>query len=164
MSKLLSAIMEKMIQFSKGNIHDTEHFIKVWSYAKTIGELENLEDQAQQILEVAAITHDIACPYCREKYGSADGKHQETEGAPMVRRFLADSGLGEVEIDRIAYLVGHHHTLAGIDGSDWQILTEADYIVNASENNYSKQAIQYFIDTHIKTAAGKRLCREVFDL
>ena len=164
MSKLLSTIVEKMILLSKGNIHDTEHFIKVWAYARTIGELENLDEPAQQILEAAAITHDIACPYCREKYGSADGKHQETEGAPMVRGFLGDSGLSEAEIERVAFLVGHHHTLEGIEGSDWQILTEADYIVNASENSYTKQAIRNYLDSHIKTAAGKRLCREVFDL
>lgn len=63
----ISEIMEKMIAFSKGNIHDINHFMCVWTYAKTIGELENLDQETQYILEVAAITHDIACPFCREK-------------------------------------------------------------------------------------------------
>ena len=35
------------------------------------------------------------------------------------------------QIARVAYLVGHHHTLRGIDGIDYQILIEADYIANA---------------------------------
>ena len=40
----------------------------------------------------------------------------------------------EAQIARVAYLVGHHHTLRNIHGPDYQILIEADYIANASEN------------------------------
>ena len=71
----VSQIMEKMISFSKGNIHDIDHFLRVWSYAKTIGELEQLDSETQFILEIAAIKHDIACPLCREKYGNTNGKY-----------------------------------------------------------------------------------------
>ena len=35
----ISQIMEKMIAFSDGNIHDIDHLIRVWTYAKTIGDL-----------------------------------------------------------------------------------------------------------------------------
>ena len=58
----IAQIMEKMIAFSEGNIHDITHLSCVWTYAKTIGELEGLDADTQFILEVAAITHDIACP------------------------------------------------------------------------------------------------------
>ena len=160
----VSQIMEKMISFSKGNIHDIDHFLRVWSYAKTIGELEQLDSETQFILEIAAITHDIACPLCREKYGNTNGKYQEEEGARMVREFLSDSDLTQDQIERTAFLVGHHHTFTGIEGVDWQILAEADYIANASENNYSKQNIQNFADKIMKTDAGKRICSEVFSL
>ena len=61
----------------------------------------------------AALTHDIACPLCREKYGSSIWAKQEEEGEPMVRDFLADTALSPAIIDRVAYLVGHHHTLTG---------------------------------------------------
>ena len=40
----ISQIMEKMIAFSNGNIHDIDHLIRVWTYAKTIGELEGLDE------------------------------------------------------------------------------------------------------------------------
>lgn len=75
----IAQIMEKMIAFSEGNIHDIDHLIRVWSYARTIGELEGLDRETQYILEVAAITHDIACPLCREKYGNTNGKYQEAD-------------------------------------------------------------------------------------
>ena len=55
----ISQIMEKMIAFSDGNIHDIDHLIRVWTYAKTIGELESLDQQMQYILEIAAITQAI---------------------------------------------------------------------------------------------------------
>lgn len=160
----VEGIMERMIAFSEGNIHDIDHLIRVWTYARTIGEQEGLDHETQFILEVAAVTHDIACPLCREKYGNTNGKLQEEEGAPLVRTFLADTGLAEAQIERVAFLVGHHHTFAGIDGMDWQILVEADYIANATENGSSEQNVENFIAKIMRTESGKRLARAVFRL
>ena len=75
----ISQIMEKMIAFSDGNLHDIDHFIRVWTYAKLIGEQEGLDPEKQFILEAAAIMHDIACPLCREKYGNTNGKLIQTD-------------------------------------------------------------------------------------
>ena len=158
----IAEIMKKMIDFSNSNIHDIDHFIRVWTYAKTIGELESLDAETQYILEVAAITHDIACPLCREKYGNTNGKHQETEGASMVRDFLRDTGLAEAQIDRMAFLVGHHHTFTDVHGKDYQILLEADYITNASENGYERRNVENFIHKIMWTESGKALAKAVF--
>ena len=51
----ISQIMHKMIVYSEGNIHDIDHLIRVWTYAKTIGELERVDKETQFILEAAAI-------------------------------------------------------------------------------------------------------------
>lgn len=157
----ISEIMEKMIAFSEGNIHDIDHLIRVWSYAKTIGELEKLDAWTQYILEAAAIVHDIACPLCREKYGNTNGKLQETEGARMVYEFFSGTGLSAEQIDRISFLVGHHHTYTDVDGLDYQILLEADYIANASENGYSSKNVTNFIEKIMRTASGRRLAQLV---
>ena len=159
--KLISRIMERMIAFSEGNIHDIDHLLRVWSYARTIGELEGLDADTLLILEAAAIVHDIACPLCRQKYGNTNGKYQEAEGAPMAAAFLADSGLAEAQIARVAFLVGHHHTFAGIDGADWQILVEADYIANTTENGYSPANAANFVGKIFRTRAGRRLAGEI---
>lgn len=158
----ISEIMRKMIAYSEGNLHDINHFIKVWTYAKTIGELEKLDEEVQAILEVAAITHDIACPLCRKKYGSTDGKYQEKEGTLLVQEFLKDTGLTEKQVERIAYLVGHHHTLSEINGMDYQILIEADYIVNAEESGYFIENIKNTCDTIFKTESGIDLLEEIY--
>ena len=134
----------------------------IWTYAKTIGELEKMEPGEQFILEAAAVTNDIACPLCREKYGNTNGKHQEREGEILVRTFLADTGMTAKQIDRVAFLVGHHPTFTDIDGKDWQVLVEADYIANASENGYSRENIQNFMNRVIKTESGRKLVRDIF--
>lgn len=158
----IAEIMSKMIAFSNGNLHDIDHFIRVWTYAKTIGESENLDAETQFVLEVAAITHDIACPLCRQKYGNTNGQYQEIEGGPLVRSFLNDSDLTAEQINRVAYLVSHHHTLTNIDGMDYQILIEADFIANASENGYDKKTIQSFIYKVMQTNSGSMLARQIF--
>ena len=154
-------IMERMIDYSHGNIHDIDHLTHVWAYARTIGALEGLDRETLFLLETAAITHDIACPLCREIYGSADGRHQEQEGPALVRAFLVDSGMTPTQIERVAYLVGHHHTVHDIDGMDYQILIEADYIVNACESGYDRAAVEAFIEKFMGTESGKRIARSV---
>lgn len=160
----IAKIMTKMLNFSQGNIHDIDHLIRVWTYARTIGQLEGLDPKTQFILEVAAITHDIACPLCREKYGNTGGKHQEEEGGPLVEAFLADCGMDREEVARVVYLVSHHHTLTGIEGLDYQILVEADYIANAAECGYPRSNLENALRTMFKTESGESLLRAVFQL
>lgn len=161
MNMTIAQIMKKMIAFSEGNVHDIDHFMKVWTYAKTIGELEQIDEKTQYILEVAAITHDIACPLCRVKYGNTNGKYQEEEGGPLVTEFLSDTGMTKEQISRVAYLVGHHHTLTAIEGMDYQILIEADYIVNATESGYSRENVENFVEKIMKTDSGKEIARGI---
>lgn len=160
----ISEIIADMIDYSDGNIHDIDHFLHVWSYASTIGHLEGLDERTQRVLEVAAIVHDIACPLCREKYGNTNGKYQEAEGPALAREFLAGKGLTDAEVERVCYLVGHHHTFTDIDGVDYQILIEADYIVGACEGSYSRAAVTAFLERVCRTASGARLLRSVFQL
>ena len=160
----VAKIMIKMIDYSKGNFRDINHFMKVYTYAKTIGECENLSAAEQKNLEIAAIVHDIACPLCREKYGNTNGKYQETEGMALTREFLKDSDLNEEAIKRIVFLVGHHHTLTDISGLDYQILIEADYLVNAEESSYSESNICNTKERFFKTSTGIALLKSVYGI
>ena len=49
-SKITAVAIEKMIDFYQGNLRDIEHFLKVWAYAKTIGEQESVDENTQGIL------------------------------------------------------------------------------------------------------------------
>ena len=89
----VAEVVRKMVEYSKGDLHDINHFMKVYAYAKTIAEGENLSPEQQKLVEVTAVVHDIACPLCRVKYGNANGKHQEEESAALIEEFFADSDL-----------------------------------------------------------------------
>lgn len=80
----------------------------------------------------------------------------------MVKEFLSDTGMTEEQIERVAFLVGHHHTFSDIDGIDHRILIEADYIVNAAENGYSRQNVEHFLQKFAKTESGIRILKTVF--
>lgn len=152
---------EKMIAFYEGALHDINHFVKVHAYARTIGLLEQLDEETKTTLEVAAIVHDIACPLCRLKYGKAAGHLQELEGPALAQELL--SGLWEQErIDRVCFLVAHHHTYTDVDGLDWQILLEADFLVNADEGKASAEAIARMRETVFRTSTGIRLLDSMY--
>lgn len=157
-----ASAIEKMIEFYRGNLHDIEHFLKVWALAKTIGEQEKLDSHTQKILELTAVVHDIACPICREKYGNTNGSNQELESPPLVEAFLLDLSVATQDIERISWLVAHHHTYTNVDGLDYQILLEADFLVNAGESHYTNAAIKNAKERIFKTATGIRLLESIY--
>ena len=159
---MVAAAVERMTDFYKGNIHDIYHFLKVWAFARNIGEAEGLDPKTQETLEMAAVVHDIACPLCREKYGNASGTHQEEESAPLVEEFFKDVPAGELDIERITWLVTHHHTYTNVEGMDYQILLEADFLVNAGESGYSREAIENFCRNVFQTETGMRLLKSMY--
>ena len=114
----VNEVMEKMIVASHGSFHDINHFLKVWAYARNIGMGEKLDDETQRTLEMAAIVHDISCPSLRAKYGNADGKKQEEVSSPMIKEFFADTDVEKSVVDRIDYMIAHHHTYTDVDGID----------------------------------------------
>lgn len=158
----VSEIMRKMILEARGNLHDINHFLKVHSYAKLIGEYEGLCARELRTLEIGAILHDIACPLCREKYGNTNGKRQEEEGMPLVRKFFEGKNLERDILERVVFLVGHHHTLTDIRGLDYQILVEADYLVNAGEGSYSEENIRGMLAGTFRTKTGKELLEGIY--
>lgn len=66
--------------------------------------------------------------------------------------------------ERVSYLVGHHHTYDHIDGMDYQILVEADFLVNFNENGTEQNTIRATYDKFFKTETGMETCREMFGL
>ena len=155
-------IIEKMIDYYQGNNRDVAHFLKVYAYARAIGLMEGLSAADQDTLEIAAVVHDIACPFCREKYGSAAGNLQERESEALLRPFLSEFSLEPAVFERVVQLVCRHHTYTGIDGPDCQILLEADYLVNADEGEQSPQAIAHFRDQVFQTRSGTRLLNSIY--
>ena len=159
---MIEKMVEKMTIFYKGNKHDIAHFLKVWGWARTLGKMEGLDEYTQNLLEMSAVVHDIACPLCREKYGNANGKYQELESAALLEVFLEEFDLDRKIVDRIIYNVTHHHTYTNVEGNDLQLLLEADYLVNADEGKHSIEAIREFEKNVFKSESGKKLLERIY--
>ena len=164
MTERLRSLYHAMIAFDQGQPKLIQHFTKVHSYAKLIGESEGLDAHALEILEAAALTHDIAIPLCYQKYGADPGDLQELEGPPLARDMLSRLPFTEEEISRVCTLIGEHHTCDPIDGIDHQILLEADFLVNCFEHGDTKAQCQQVMDRMFATAAGKKIFTLMFGL
>ena len=126
--------------------------------------MEGLDPRTLEILCTAAVLHDIGIHAAEEKYGNCSGKYQEIEGPAPAREILSRLTTDIELIDRVCFLIAHHHTYSGIDGSDWQILLEADFIVNAYEEALKADAIRHFRDSIFKTKSGLSLLNKIFAL
>lgn len=148
-------VIHEMILFDRGDARRIQHFLKVYQFAALIGKLEGLSPEQQEILEIAAILHDIGIIPSEKKYGISNGKLQEQEGPAYARELLNRiGGYGQDFIDRVCFLIAHHHTYEGIDGLDWQILLEADFLVNSFEKNMTEEAIKKFRASVFRTKSG----------
>lgn len=155
----------RMTEFDNGDSKRIQHFMKVYAYAHIIGVLEGLDDETRKILEIAAILHDIGIHPGEEKYGRCDGKIQEQEGPGYAREMLRDfPEISLEEQDRICFLIGHHHTYTGVDGADYQILLEADFLVNAYEDALDIASIRNFRDRVFRTETGIKLINGIYGL
>lgn len=155
----------KMTDFDKGDAKRIQHFIKVYDYAHLIGILEGLDAKTRKILDIASILHDIGIHPAEEKYGRCDGKIQEQEGPFYARKMLEDfPEITEEEIDRVCYLIGHHHTYTNVDGEDYRILLEADFLVNAYEDSLDTESICTFRKNVFRTASGTKLLDTMYGI
>ena len=138
------------------------HTLKVFGYAQGIAAGEGVTGQEREIIEYAALFHDVGIPAGMAECGSGAGPIQERLGAPiameMTRRYVSDPAI----IERVGYLVGHHHYF-GIKGQrDLQILFEADWLVNLIESaeKYDRKIVY---EKHFGTETGKEFFHHVIE-
>ena len=164
MQERIRQLYLKMIQFDAGQPDLIQHFTKVHSYARLIAACEGIDAHTAEVLEAAALVHDIAIPLCNQKYGAHPGPMQEKEGPPLARQMLSQLSFTPDEIERVCTLVGEHHTLSPIDGIDHQILLEADFLVNCFAHGNGRDALLHTLTTVFTTRAGKRIFTHMFGL
>ena len=159
-----AALLKEMTHYYSGDPKRIQHFFKVFSYTCLIAQGEELDEETRFTAETAAIVHDIGIKVSEEKYGDSNGKHQEQEGPDVARPMLGKLGYAPQIIDRVCYLIAHHHTYKNIDGLDYQILVEADFLVNMYEDDLSKKAILSAYKNIFRTESGRALCRDMYHI
>lgn len=154
MKNLVSNVVSKMIEYFDGDVKRINHAIKVHGFAKSLAELEGISDEKLLVLEVAAVLHDIGIKESERKYSSSAGNYQELEGPLVAWDILQEFNLNKEFLDRVSYLIGNHHTYNKIDDIDFQVLVEADFIVNIFEDCLDKEKARIIKDKYFKTSNG----------
>ena len=158
----IGEVINAMVSYNSGDVRRINHFLKVYSFAKTIGEMENLTEETQKILEIAAVTHDIGIKRSEQKYNSCAGNYQQIEGPPEAKILLSVLNIEDEIIERVCFLIAHHHTYHNITGIDYQILVEADFLVNAYEDNMDYVAIEKVKNKLFQTKTGKTMLDQMY--
>ena len=155
-------LIGEMIAWEAGEPKRINHFLKVYGFAKAIASREQLSSATMNLVETAAILHDIGIRPALEKHGSSAGALQEEEGETAARDLLTRCGYQDQEfVNRICWLVGHHHSYEEVHDIDHQILIEADFLVILNEKNAPAEEIQRARDNIFKTFTGKQFLEQI---
>ncbi len=159
----LARLMEAMAVYDKGDARRIEHFVKVHDFAATIGTLEGLSAHDLAVLEAAAILHDVGIHVSEREHGGNNGKNQELYGPDEAEKIMRSVGCyNQEEIEQVRFLIARHHTYAHISTLSWQILVEADFLVNLYEDGAPEQEILAVRQKMIKTPTGQHLFDAIF--
>jgi HD superfamily phosphodiesterase len=151
-----------MIGYNGKDQRRIQHALKVFAYAQFLCEGEKCADPIRDIVEYAAILHDIGIHEAEEKYHSTSAVLQELEGPPVARELLHETGIEEEVIERVCHLIGNHHSYDKIDTIDFQILVEADFLVNIYEEDMEQSAVESLRSTIFKTQTGIALLDSMY--
>jgi hypothetical protein len=143
-----------------------EHTNKVLSRAEAIADGEGLgEGFLRDVVVLGSVFHDIGIPEALKRHGSLEAPFQEREGPAVARSIMEEMGVRPDILERVCYIVGSHHTAEGVDGMDFQVIWEADFIVNVDEGNITLEPdrVEIEVERNIKTATGRSLVGEVLE-
>ena len=137
----------RMKQYYRGDMDKVQHFVRVYTLAKSIGELEHLSDEEQFDLELAAVVHNV-----------------EGDRIPVVRDILRECGVTEAAAMKVCHMVENTENYEHIGTLDHQILIEAKLIVDFKEQNTPEKEIIRKAEDLFLSNTGKLFLKRAFHL
>ncbi|MDO4288005.1 MAG: HD domain-containing protein [Eubacterium sp.] len=162
MNTIISQLVGEMIDYQAGDPKRIGHLLKVYGFASAIGKKEKVDESLQKTIEIAAVLHDVGIKLSEEKYHSSAGNYQEIEGPPVAKMMMQRHNLPEALIERVCFLIANHHTYGSIVALDYQILIEADFLVNIYEGSYNKKQIESIYKKYFKTETGRHFLETMY--
>ena len=155
-------IISEAIAYNAGDPRRVHHLLGVYAFCRAIGQAEGLSAETQEVLEAAAVLHDIGIHNAEVRHGSSGGKFQEQEGPEAARPILERCGATPDQTERICWLIAHHHTYGASGDVDFRILVEADFLVNAYEDSLPPESCETVRDRLFRTETGTRYMEQLF--
>jgi HD superfamily phosphodiesterase len=138
-----------------------DHALAVLGYAN---EIHAVEGGDAQVVQAAAILHDIGIHEAERKYGSPAGRYQEIEGPPIAEGILRTRGFDEERITHVCRIIANHHSARNIDTLEFRVLWDADWLVNLPEvfEKDGDSDRRSRIDRIFKTSTGRQIALRLF--
>lgn len=158
-------IRERLIKELEGYFGDDEKRIRHAKAVMNFAEELLREEKADwHIVIPASILHDIGIKEAERKYESSAGHYQEKEGPPIAKKILLKIGLKKDEIDEICEIIAHHHSPGKINTQNFNILYDADWLVNLKDevNIKDRAKLEEVINKVFLTKAGKGIARRIY--
>jgi hypothetical protein len=159
---LIDNIFDLAITYNGNDVKRINHLIKVFSFAHHIGVMEECNVKKQTIIDISSLLHDIGIHEAERKHNSNAGNWQELEGPPVAKELLKDIDVDDTIKERVLFLIGHHHHYQNIDDIDFQILVEADFLVNIFEDEIDEHSIKNIKERIFKTNSGIRMLEKLY--
>lgn len=140
----VSTILRRRISLAQGKQSEIDRFIRVHAWARMIAMGENLDADARETVEIAALL-----------LGMDDFPH-------TAKAFLRDAALPESAVHRIIHLAENCHDGADAVSPQQQILREAMYLANAAENDRRPEALHRDLQQLFQTPTGIALAQDVY--
>lgn len=152
---------QAMKRYFDKDVKRIHHSLKVARFAE---EIARQEGGNPLVVLGSAYLHDIGIHEAEKKYGNSSGEYQEKEGPPIAKDLLRRIGLKAELIDEICDIISHHHHPREVETLNFQILYEADWLVNIEEDGISKdrERLKTLIPKVFKTAAGKKFAEDLY--
>ncbi len=137
------------------------HALKVARHAEQILKIEGGNPL---VVLGAAFLHDIGIHEAEERHGNTSGHYQEKEGPPIAREILNRLDIEKEIVDEICDIIGHHHHPREEETLHFQILYEADWLVNIEEDGFLKdrEELETLIGKVFKTVTGKKFAEDLY--
>ncbi len=133
MKFLKGRIVKLLVDFFEEDFRRIEHALAVLKEAEAL--MEKRSDCDADVVVAAALLHDAGIKPSERELGYNNGKTQEKYGPPVVRELLGKIDFAPSSIQKVAEMVGNHHSPSRYDYPELEVLKEADRIVNRRESS-----------------------------
>lgn len=121
-------LIKALVDFFEHDYRRINHAIEVLKYAEQT--MSDHPEADEEIVIASAILHDVGIKPSEAELGYNNGKTQEQYGPAIASEVLTANAFPAEKIEKVAQIIGNHHSASRYDYIELEILKIADRIVN----------------------------------
>ena len=132
---LKGQLIKILVDFFAEDYRRIAHAVAVMQQAEPLQ--HHYTDVDAEVLLASALLHDVGIKPSEQELGYNDGATQEEYGPGVAQKILEGIGFDPDKTQKVAEIIGNHHSRSRYPYVELEILKLADLIVNRLEAHYS---------------------------